>query len=535
MATASPPLAASCSGDGMTRAAAAARVAAEVHRAADLDEDRISKVTSFLHIFGLPTSSGPGAQQVTEHLRELGVQVEPRLNADLPRDSYVSLRRLQDWERRPTEAVQEPRVSFSVWGPGYVEEERQLSAGFERMADSVLWFNVEPFEPARVQGKNHARTHGKKLAPVSPQRHDGDQRSALRLATSERRSSDPGLAGRAESLFQLLGRYCGGLELEMLKDLLESDPHPRIEAYSETPAGIRMVSSVAVIARELPADDSTDLDNVDKQLIFQQVEGIVGDGWIVTCWHPTQLQQGPGLMRRGDPLLREAFLGFIRNRWVYSDSRMSTAADVAMLLLRALANTYGASVRMLERWLDDWELQLFCSMRNAAGGDHKSANGKTSPYREVQHASREISNISGMVTEFRRRLIAFYSAREAMPGNVWFQYMDDSGSVRPNEQSERLEGFFRAAIQGLDTLSEAIRDNMNLLTLHSLSLQQAAGKKLEDKVLWVTVLVLVPTLIAGVFGANTRLPGGGEWLGFQIMILAMVAAGLAVYVFVRRS
>jgi Mg2+ and Co2+ transporter CorA len=44
----------------------------------------------------------------------------------------------------------------------------------------------------------------------------------------------------------------------------------------------------------------------------------------------------------------------------------------------------------------------------------------------------------------------------------------------------------------------------------------------------VAGLVLVPTLVVGIFGANTELPGEGSWLGFVLMIaLMLVLAGLS--------
>ncbi len=50
----------------------------------------------------------------------------------------------------------------------------------------------------------------------------------------------------------------------------------------------------------------------------------------------------------------------------------------------------------------------------------------------------------------------------------------------------------------------------------------------------MTGLVLVPTLVAGVFGANTAVPGGQAWWGFEVMLLLMVVSAVVVYAAIRR-
>jgi len=65
-------------------------------------------------------------------------------------------------------------------------------------------------------------------------------------------------------------------------------------------------------------------------------------------------------------------------------------------------------------------------------------------------------------------------------------------------------------------------------------MKQEATEKLQGYLSKVTGLVLVPTLVAGLFGANTRLPGGGSWMGFELMVLLMVVSAIAVYLVIRK-
>ncbi len=83
-------------------------------------------------------------------------------------------------------------------------------------------------------------------------------------------------------------------------------------------------------------------------------------------------------------------------------------------------------------------------------------------------------------------------------------------------------------------LSEAIRADMDLLMLQASATQQEQTERLQGYLSRVTGLILVPTFVAGLFGANTRLPGGGSWMGFDLMVVLMVVSSIAVYLIMRR-
>jgi Mg2+ and Co2+ transporter CorA len=75
---------------------------------------------------------------------------------------------------------------------------------------------------------------------------------------------------------------------------------------------------------------------------------------------------------------------------------------------------------------------------------------------------------------------------------------------------------------------------MDLLMLQSAATQQESTERLQGYLGKVTGLVLVPTLVAGFFGANTRLPGGGNWLGLELMVMLMVLSAVGVFLVIRR-
>lgn len=63
--------------------------------------------------------------------------------------------------------------------------------------------------------------------------------------------------------------------------------------------------------------------------------------------------------------------------------------------------------------------------------------------------------------------------------------------------------------------------------------QRERADRLEGTVTRLTAFLLVPTLVAAVFGANVELPGDG-WVRTAIMLVAMVAGSLATFLVLRR-
>jgi Mg2+ and Co2+ transporter CorA len=46
-------------------------------------------------------------------------------------------------------------------------------------------------------------------------------------------------------------------------------------------------------------------------------------------------------------------------------------------------------------------------------------------------------------------------------------------------------------------------------------------------------VLLVPTFIAGFFGANTQVPGQGKWWGFGLMVVLMVLGAAGAWALIR--
>ncbi|MGY2703127.1 CorA family divalent cation transporter [Nocardioides sp. HB32] len=342
-------------------------------------------------------------------------------------------------------------------------------------------------------------------------------------------------------LSRRLEPHCPGLKEIMVRDLLTPDVQPKSETYGDERTGARTVSVAALIAREVP-DEDDEFDGVDEQLLSQMVELVVGPGWMITCWHPCKVLTGGGRVSDSPALLREPFLAHVAHRWAHDPidpsrtEAVKEASDLATYLARSLVATYGASLRMLQRWVSTWEVEFYQTL--GSPDDHKELKGRDQR-RALKDAAAEISNFLSVVGVFSRSVNAFQLAGEEMPNKTWFttptgQPVDELGRRVHTEQAQALASSVEAAARKLAQLSDEIRADMDLLMIHSQARQQESSERLQGYLGKVTGLILVPTFVAGLYGANTALPGGGSWMGFDIMLLLMAASAAISYLFIRR-
>jgi hypothetical protein len=207
-----------------------------------------------------------------------------------------------------------------------------------------------------------------------------------------------------------------------------------------------------------------------------------------------------------------------------------------------LVDTYRRAHRQMEAWLQLWELDYFKYHAQA------SKRGEDESFTEPEVVT--LSNLLSLVSEFRRRLAEFNNARSVSEDGKWYP------GVRDKDQDHQADVVLDRALRNLALLFENVRADMDLVTMNAIAEQARAAADLATSVAHnavllqeqrdsdeafqkqlgkVTALLLVPTLIAGVFGANTQLPGGGRWWGFEIMLLLMLVSSLAVYMYIIRG
>jgi hypothetical protein len=512
------------------RAGVALRIADEVRRAHHSGLTKLTKVTSLLHAFRA-TGSPTGIKEVLSDLKVAGLRLDsgwPDHAAGLPNIHRTGVLEISAKETplvASAASETDDTIRVSVWGPGAagLEESLPLHSGRPAIGE-VLWFDIEPPTTAAVALGSNAASASRANLDVEPK---GGAEASLRQPQA---TQEQAFEARILHVLGSLGPWCPELTDEMLRDLLRQDLQPKVESYGDEADGARGVSAVSVIARERPGS-SADADGVTEELVFQLVEMVVGDGWIATCWHPSRLYCGANEMGSENSILREPFLSHVRHQWLNTRPATpplpKTAGDLGIYLAISLMGTYTASHRMMERWVESWEVDFFSSLSTSDKG------------KQLKHSALEISNALSMVGEVRRRLTAFEHARWSTTDRSWFPRLSDrdESKLDPALQSpsvRTLAQTLTTAKQRFAHLSADIRADMDLLMLHSQATQQESAERLQGYLGKVTGLVLVPTLVAGLFGANTQLPGLGSWMGFEIMLVLMVLSAIAVYLAIHK-
>lgn len=304
-----------------------------------------------------------------------------------------------------------------------------------------------------------------------------------------------------------------GLEPEMLCELLQPDPVPKVQVYGDESAGLRSVSVVGIKAKPSPDDPAADA--VTGQLVVQLVESLVGESWIITCWHPSRVCIGarkePTI---ASPELREDVCADVARNWISKAG--STSGDIGIYIARSLVDTYPVAHRAVEGWLESWEHLFFWSP--------ESLKPST------------VNDLLALVSEFRRRLSAFNHARRMTTDRNWFPWLSDA------DEAEALDEVLDRALEKLAVVGDTLRTDMDLWTMRSINAQlefaraqQESSEALHHNLAIVSALLLVPTLVATVYGANTQLPGINKWLGFDFMLALMVISGLGFYLYLNRT
>jgi hypothetical protein len=313
-----------------------------------------------------------------------------------------------------------------------------------------------------------------------------------------------------DMIFEALEPVCPGLTLQMVTDLFTVDPRPYVHSYNDEPH-LRMVSAFAVTADE-SEEGASDADaSKAGALVVQLVEMLAGDGWMITCWHRSKRYHGAEEIAEGPPVGRDGVLQGVERWWVQGG--LSTAGDLATLVLHELVLTYPSTGRVMLSWLEQWELDF---------------------HRRFDKTERHtLIDVRSLLAELEERLRAI-ERPEAEAEDSWF-----TGLSSP-KWPERVQKLVDRALSDVQSIHDTLRASLDLLGVHAtaqqLRLAQDQAKqaeKLQGALAIVTSVLLVPTFIAGTFGANTQIPGQGKWWGFLLMVILMVLGAVGTYMVIR--
>jgi CorA-like Mg2+ transporter protein len=451
-------------------AATAARLAEQVKASADGVTWR--KTTTLLDLFGAYRLTTEVRERIAAALAQAGLDCKPPIT-DVQRFETVRLALDEDRDGQPDEPETHRTRTMSrllpiddvldvtEWRPGQPPERKDLFS-LAPASDAVRWFHIDVIhsEPEAIHGA---------LEPL-----------------------------------------CPGLTLQMVVDLFTVDPRPFVHSYTDEPH-LRMVSAFAVHANESEEGAADAEASKAGALVFQLVEILAGDGWMITCWHRSKRYHGAEEIVEAEATGREEVLEGVQHWWLQGGQ--STAGDLATLLLHELVLTYPSAARVMLSWLEQWELDF-----------HR---------RYDQTERHTLIDVRSLLAELEERLRAI-ERPEADPEDAWFTRLGGT------KWAHRVQRLMDRALADLESIHGTLRSSLDLLGVHSAAQQlklaqdQAqSSERLQNALAIVTSVLLVPTFIAGTFGANTQIPGQGEWWGFLLMVALMVLGAIGTYALIR--
>ena len=321
-------------------------------------------------------------------------------------------------------------------------------------------------------------------------------------------------------LWEELSPVLSGLTRASLGELFSSDEQPRVVVHGRD--GPHAVTAVEVVAREASGEGGK-----TRQLELQVVTLVAGDGWLLSTWHERQVLEGStpaSISSKEGPQGYDAVYEGAAARW--EEQPLSTAADLGIIVLRRLSSSYTRAIREMYAWLDLWDADLYAWL------DLRDAESYA---RGLDRKRDTLSVLRNFITTFRAQLTAFQQP-DVPSERAWLP------STTTHADAEAVDANLGRAINELRNLSDRLRGAFDLLTTAAMARQveiagdqQRASASFQDAATWFASIVLVPGLVATIFGADLDGYGGTDVGGGVVMGVLMIAGAALSFWWLRRS
>jgi len=201
----------------------------------------------------------------------------------------------------------------------------------------------------------------------------------------------------------------------------------------------------------------------------------------------------------------------------WEDEETSAGGLAEELLRRCILASREAVAEDLPREFEEWEADVLGRSRSSASLDEFALS-----------SLNKLGTMVNMVDDNRRTI-------RGPTGEPEYYFTRTKSSDAIGSLAEE-SGAAAAALR------ERVRTGLSLVsavsTSQALKIARESQRSSEHFQRVVSVLgaaVLGPALVAGLFGANTALPGRDKWWGFALMLVLMVAAAAAIFGLLKRS
>ncbi|HEX8122254.1 MAG TPA: hypothetical protein VF549_13415 [Solirubrobacteraceae bacterium] len=310
-------------------------------------------------------------------------------------------------------------------------------------------------------------------------------------------------------VLERLGPYCAGeLTAPMVEDLLSPDPRPGVK---EPAPGVRCVSAFAVEARESDAGAAADSCSKAGVLVFQPVEFLVGSGWLITCWHDIEIFRGADRIEERPPEPPPRVFAEVERCWPHAG--LSSAGDVALLVLAELCLTYAPAYRRLYVWQEEWELDFY-----------------RRPKRLDADTLLEVRAAAAVLRDWLAPLNP--SGMREDVGKAWFPGITGTAEEGGYKKALRIDDRIDSALDNIRRFADTLRSSYDLQQLRTSERERDRDDRFQRNVAVGGSVLLFPALVVGLMGANTWVPGqygddAPHWAFVVLLVVVAVAAAVA--------
>jgi len=361
------------------------------------------------------------------------------------------------------------------------------------------------------------------VAGAAPSEEITSNSRAIRWFDIDRQANPTTVAQTLESV------YGQPMTEALIKKLLSADPRPLPRTIGD--GSIRSIMSFKVSAQREGVDaEPSDGARAPGVLIFEPLKLVAGPDWLLTCWHERRTFQGAterAMREANNPASHDRLLATVRRRWVETESQ--TAADLGVLVLHELADTYAPARYELLVWLDDWELTLY-----QQGQVDGSALVK--PLLELWGTAAVLRdwlnplNLPGMKADLEKS---------------WFSGATNRANVL--DVDDRLG----RTLKGLRGVTDALRASFAVAQFQLAEDDRRERERERDRrererqhdrderekfQKWVALLTATlagPTIVTALFGARAT-PFGDTWASFAAMLAITVASIVVIWKLIGR-
>jgi Mg2+ and Co2+ transporter CorA len=316
-----------------------------------------------------------------------------------------------------------------------------------------------------------------------------------------------------EALFERLEPHCNGLEPEMLQELLVLDDLPQGHEWND--GKIRLASTFGIYPQGGQSGAEWGLSGLPSpNAIYQAVELLAGDDWLITKWHDPCLYCGSALVATmSEPVGKDPLFDAVARRWVAS--RCQSAGDLGVMAMHELSLTYAPAYRAFRTALEEWEMRLY-------GLREQNVDGNGSETEALSDPEVELRDLWGARARFRDWLTPLNVS--GLNGDIEKAWLPAENHEEVKKVDERVD----RALAGLRRLGDTLRSSFQLVHIQKAEAQREHRERLQRRVEIIATVFLVPTLVVGFFGANTWVPGEHRQSGLEGMVMAMVLLTLLV-------